>query len=106
MDQELRKALDTIDSLLVSFGAPTGSHHNPLWDILSAIRGPDNSDGPAKEKYTNPIREAAFPRLTEAGGSKWWRFTTPPIGEPNTEAHFQHHAQDAISHLDIATPEY
>jgi hypothetical protein len=52
-----RQILDVIDRELA-----TGSDAaQELWDVLSALRGPDIGDTGIKEDSTIPIRRAAFP---------------------------------------------
>lgn len=60
----LNTALKQIEKMLL-----TKTVGGPLWDVLSALRGPDCEDPPRgdiKNKYTVPVRRAAFPRLIYA----------------------------------------
>lgn len=60
---ELRKALDVIDRVLVKNDDTAAE----LWDVLSALRGPDDmKEYKLKAAGTVPIRRAAFPLTTEA----------------------------------------
>jgi hypothetical protein len=61
MRPKVRALLDQIDSFFITEEA---ADTRPLWDILTALRGPDNDDEEAKETTTIPIRRAAFPRLS------------------------------------------
>lgn len=54
----LRTCLDEIEAMIMD-GA-VGSY---LWDVLAALRGPDNDVG--KNEITIPIRRAAFPNISE-----------------------------------------
>jgi hypothetical protein len=58
MTKKLREALDQIDELLLD---PLLSRD--LWDVLTALRGPDSENGVLKVLYTAPLRSAAFPRF-------------------------------------------
>lgn len=55
--KELREVLDTIDNILAKEDAV--SHQ--LWDVLTALRGPDSANYDDKKNVTIPIRRAAFP---------------------------------------------
>jgi hypothetical protein len=52
----LRGALRAIEKMLSG-----QSYSASLWDILSAIRGPDSRDRKTKHSTTTVIRSAAFP---------------------------------------------
>jgi hypothetical protein len=68
----VREMLDVIDVFLtenrnepgLALHGYTPTLAAQLWDVLSALRGPDSSDLAIKSKTTIPIRRAAFPRLT------------------------------------------
>jgi hypothetical protein len=60
MRPKVREILDTLDAF---FTTEDLKDTKPLWDILSALRGPDNSDEEVKDSTTIPIRCAAFPKL-------------------------------------------
>lgn len=59
MRKAVRAELDHIEKLLLK-GGEDARH---LWDILSALRGPDEKDGPDKNMTTCPVRRRAFPKL-------------------------------------------
>lgn len=59
---ELRKALDAIDRVLVRNDDTAAQ----LWDVLSALRGPDNESYIFKHDHIVPIRRAAFPQTAES----------------------------------------
>lgn len=60
MTEKLRKQLDQIDEWLTEEGGAQ------LWDVLTALRGPDNSeDRYLKFLTTNHIRTTAFPKLAQ-----------------------------------------
>lgn len=56
-----REVLDLIDNFLLE-GDSTET--NKLWDVLSALRGPDSDDFRLKDETTIHIRRAAFPRFS------------------------------------------
>lgn len=71
MKRIVKKALKTVEDVLMGKDSEAAAD---LWDILSALRGPD-CDIPelngnvipgvyAKSFYTIPVRRQAFPRLT------------------------------------------
>ncbi len=53
----LRGALDQIQKMLTR-----QSYSGDLWDVLSAIRGPDSRDKTIKHATTTVIRSSAFPK--------------------------------------------
>ncbi len=53
----LREALDRIQEMLTK-----QPYSADLWDILSAIRGPDSRNRSLKRAATAVIRQAAFPK--------------------------------------------
>lgn len=57
----VRQVLDQIDRYLAVGDANT----NQLWDVLSALRGPDDGGYNDKQHFTIPIRRAAFPRTAK-----------------------------------------
>ena len=59
MSPNVREMLDKIDTFLTGDIADARA----LWDVLSALRGPDNGDGESKLDSTLPIRRAAFPKV-------------------------------------------
>lgn len=59
MRKAVRAELNHIEALLLK-GGEDARH---LWDILSALRGPDEKDGPDKNVTTCPVRRRAFPKL-------------------------------------------
>ena len=65
----VRGMLDLIDKFLARCDGESGN----LWDVLSALRGPDDDDEITKKKTTIPIRAAAFPKLKKAldSSSRW-----------------------------------
>ena len=94
-DEKLREALDTIDTLLVSFG-PLES--NPLWHVLTALRGPDSRSIEEKVWWTIPIREKAFPKTAKKYKGWWTSDDHPSVAAywpPTYETHFEIHCVDA-----------
>lgn len=64
MTISVRNILDTIDEFLVD--NISNGEGGKLWDVLTALRGPDDeSDWASKYTATGPIRAAAFPRFAE-----------------------------------------
>lgn len=61
INPELRKILDTFDEVLAQDTVLSGQ----LWDVLSALRGPDDMDADVyiKATTTNHIRVTAFPKM-------------------------------------------
>ena len=61
MYEDVKKVLDTIDTFLSTSDRFTASQ---LWNVLSALRGPDmpDSNGELKARSTNHIRAAALPK--------------------------------------------
>lgn len=102
----LKQMLRTIDGFLCS-----GKAGHRLWDVLSATRGPDNSDYYSlKRETTAIIRTAAFPRYAvKASGMLDFGLVPPdrvlrPSGNlwcasgPN---HFTSHIASAASSLNL-----
>jgi len=58
----VRQILDQIDEFLLN----SNSDSERLWDVLSALRGPDKFSYGDKVTTTNAIRVAAFPRTANA----------------------------------------
>lgn len=67
MNKNVRSILDELDRELVGKGphALTVDERRSLWDVLSALRGPDAGGDEALDKsaVTVPVRRKAFPRL-------------------------------------------
>lgn len=59
--RELRKVLNVIEKALLSDTRLCIQ----LWDVLTALRGPDTYDKELKDRTTVPIRRAAFPQLAK-----------------------------------------
>lgn len=57
-----RQMLDEIDEYL----AVGDAYSQQLWDVLCALRGPDQPRDEQKDVTTAPIRSAAFPRTYDA----------------------------------------
>jgi hypothetical protein len=108
-----RDMLDTLDKFLA-----TGQDEaKTLWDVLTALRGPDNGSDQAKEHATIPIRRAAFPRTTEAYRHKGdvfyigadFGYYEEPITEielpPIVEDHLRFHVEYAAVALGLKTKE-
>lgn len=61
---DLREMLDVIDLYL-----SIGHHSSTLWDVLTALRGPDSGDEGLKETTTEVIRSVAFPLVKAEGAT-------------------------------------
>jgi hypothetical protein len=72
MRPELRKILDQIDEYLAT-GEERASQE--LWEVLSALRGPDVApdNNITKDATTSVLRAAAFPRTAELSHSEGGR---------------------------------
>ena len=64
MSPKTREMLDWIDDFLVSHSLEAAE----LWDVLTALRGPDSGELGNKLRTTVPIRVAAFPRTAAMPG--------------------------------------
>ena len=58
----VREVLQQIDELL----AEGGTNAQQLWDVLVALRGPDDKDADTKRASTERIRAIAFPIAARA----------------------------------------
>lgn len=121
MDDKAREVLRQIEDILMAGGTAA----TDLWDIMAALRGPDNEAVPAKNA-TIFIRRQAFPRLTEQIGYGHASFADAPMFRPDPEwkrggdprrwknvnalivvradeagDHFQHHVRRALEALEI-----
>jgi hypothetical protein len=61
IDPELREVLDNIDQVL----AKNDSNAKALWDVLTALRGPDSLSYDLKSGTTAKIRKLAFPQASD-----------------------------------------
>lgn len=80
-----------------------------LWDVLTALRGPDNRDEELKAATTEVIRDKAFGRFvvrhfanvnSDTPERMQYREGMHQTKEYNT-AHFEHHARAAFLALDL-----
>lgn len=85
-----------------------------LWDILTALRGPDDDDPFVKEQFTTKIRTRAFPKTATNS------YTDKPFGipayfaspdddlkidfaeTPFSSSHFLNHVVHAVNALNAA----
>lgn len=106
MTGKVRQVLDQIDAVL----AEGSDDSRRLWDIMTALRGPDHFENQGrKDTGTIYIRQAAFP--TTAKSANWWyasinpnpnRPLDPEYNETNYEfTHFEGHLQRGIDALDL-----
>lgn len=113
----MRDVLDLIDAVLLRRDEESAK----LWNVLTALRGPDSGDEALKLATTCHVRQAAFPRT--ANRSAWWAAFGPdgrhytstymtPIGTPLTvpadptvpsggSCHFSGHVICALKALDL-----
>lgn len=63
MSPETRKELDRIDMFLANQPSVVARE---LWNILTALRGPDNGNDAIKDETTCVIRTKAFPQLANS----------------------------------------
>lgn len=105
MDPRTRDMLNQIDEFL----SRSDSASAELWQVLSALRGPDENMPSIKHAMTEPIRTAAFPKTAQVFLYGGW--AVPAFfAEPGTSflhlyeggAHFRNHAQRAAILLGIA----
>jgi hypothetical protein len=103
MDSKLREVLDQIDTVL----AENGFDAAQLWNVLTALRGPDNVDDGdyrTKQEVTVPIRRAAFPRtaaLTNNNTADFGDNDSPTTVRVDRYTHFHNHGQAAASALGL-----
>lgn len=79
-----------------------------VWDIMSALRGPDRLDQD-KLQTTIPLRSRAFPHVTSMFGSPYVRMQGPAFNinaiqfvRPCSDNHFSRHIQQADDALKLA----
>lgn len=116
---ETREMLDRIDDFLVNDDIPELAK-SQLWDVLSALRGPDEMNKDAlKSTTTIPIRRAAFPKMANyfqsyqvraAWGNETYDFRLPtfPLDSSSSRYIFDHfilHVTHAARTLGILTDE-
>ena len=105
-----KELLHEIDRMLMNGDSEAGK----LWDILSALRGPDNHSEAAKEA-TIKVRAAAFPLTAERVNShgKYFSFSNSPLfgscgyEEKRAEGgtHFEYHIDTALDALALLKEE-
>ena len=83
--QEIIKTLQNSQKDDCAYGAS-------IWDLLTALRGPDDGDIEVKQVYTGPIRKIVF-------GDKTWQSPGEKLGgraRKKLNAHFCRHYQCAV----------
>lgn len=104
MTSKTQQMLDQIDAAL----AANDTSSQELWDILSALRGPDNyANYNRKETGTVYVRQAAFPKTAESGN--FYRAQMKPFEGPldltyhtvDEDMHFEGHLQQAFTALGL-----
>lgn len=117
MHNTAREVLDAIDQFLAQ--GPDHEARN-LWQVLTALRGPDDGNDQAKDQITAPIRGAAFPRCLKRAPQPWpnpygitdgkprrfhrgWQIALPGTFAlaPTMSGHFDGHAINAARALDL-----
>lgn len=101
-----KQMLDLTDRFLAAH--TKDGHGKKLWDVLSALRGPDQEDASsAKSAKTVPIRRAAFPLVTEVGRGQipahfgYREHTFTVADNIHASAHFNNHAENAARALKL-----
>ena len=111
MDASTRLLLDAIDKHLTKRDYAAAE----LWDVLTALRGPDCEEKTGeKDRTTLPIRAAAFPQLAKTHATKnqdWVTCSThsafPGMRQsavfvpPEDDGHFARHVMAAATVLAI-----
>src|SRR6478752_1244455 len=108
VSKTVRDALDTLDTAMADM------RHDDLqaiWDVLTALRGPDNSDPDAKGISTEYVRRDAFPKAAEAitfmgafvaaEGRTPSNFSFTTLRRMAGSAHFAQHVISAMLRLGI-----
>jgi hypothetical protein len=116
-EQKLRRILDKIDDvLMVGYDDPDKEVAALLWDVLSALRGPDtNETSVIKHATTAVLRKVAFPKTFDPSTISLVR-KQRAIGENDntnkaelrkegideiTGTHFEQHAQQGFRALGL-----
>ena len=110
MEDRTRTLLMAIDRHL-AVGDKAASE---LWDILTALRGPDSDDADEKDRSTAHVRARAFPKtLAESSrGGNWWQPASDDSAFPGMSttrkgftlpsySHFGNHIRAAARVLDL-----
>lgn len=112
-ESRVRKVLDEIDAILVD----EGRAGQLLWDILTALRGPDrDADASVKWTSTARVRARAFPKTARVVMDKYARYGAyngdgaPIVWEPRVVGprevyrmrHSSHHFVDHIRAASLA----
>lgn len=113
MSPEVRSVLDAIDTILAQPSNVQGPSPDAraLWDILTALRGPDSENTDLKLETTCVIRRAAFPKtaatsmtsgqLLASFGAPETEFSVLETAAWKGEGHFLLHAINAAGALGI-----
>jgi len=65
-NRKVRETLDVIDNVLCGNDGAAWK----LWDVLSALRGPDTGNFVLKRSTTAPIRRVAFPKFAKVADER------------------------------------
>lgn len=100
---KVRRVLDEIDTVLEQGDRAAAQ----LWNVLSALRGPDDGDWLLKTQTTEPIRRTAFPKVAAKSDTLkgysgipadfYGKEFTRPIGS----SHFAEHVRSAANALGL-----
>ena len=121
MHRSVRDILARIDNVFAAGGTDSNGDYRDywdvkartarqLWDVLSALRGPDNENNEVKHATTAIIRAACFPK-TYSGGDICIPATMCHDSERDRDArtasnkigyHFRRHAQTAFDALGLS----
>lgn len=103
---QAKEMLNKLDEFFA--GAPK-TEVQVIWDILSALRGPDSMDIHNKAKSTSVIRRAAFPKTAAIADEKgWYGIGGGAISKKGTlldydlyeeRRHFKSHIRSAVEAL-------
>ena len=102
------KAPDTLKEMLalIELGLDSG-YGASLWEVLTALRGPDSGDSTAKLATTAVIRKAAFPSEPNVGAvygedtEHYLAYRTRLWADDDCNWHFTSHAQRAFRALGL-----
>lgn len=105
-----RDVLNIIDDFL-SLGGVNDCERKMLWDVLTALRGPDDETYSLKMESTIPIRRAAFPKIASNSriqretllatfGTAQYKFNRH-VFDTGRYSHFGSHVINAASALNI-----
>ena len=116
MNGKVRKVLDVLDRELTGKGPNRLSkeEQHKLWDVLTALRGPDSQEHSEKSAVTIPVRRAALPRTAKAADKRadnsptgasfsgWFEAGETAEGvRRGLSGHFEYHGRVAFTALGL-----